>query len=160
MSTTVTLDEREVAVILAALRYWQSIPSDAHVPLDLMEIWTDGGKLTPLDDGGVEELCERINCGDPEFEEVDLKEAATLKKGEYLIEYGVDEEVSYGRQMKIDGAVLVSLEELEELVENDWVENGDANKDMVCVEERYYSGIRITDRSGKCLSAELFFASR
>lgn len=57
------LTPRELGTVLAALRLWQRLngpPAD-----DLMDIATDGGTLTPLDDDEIDALCERLNGGEP-----------------------------------------------------------------------------------------------
>lgn len=159
MTRTITLDEREHATVLAALRYWQTL-HQYDIPKEILDIAENGGTLVMLSDPETDELCERLNCGDPEFEEVDLKKAGELKEGEYLVTYEVSEQVAYSRRFRVDGAVLTSLDEIEEMVEADWVDNGDANKDMTSVDERDYDGVWITDRNGKCLSAKVFFESR
>ena len=57
-----TLNERELATVLAALRYWQREGwSNAG---EEQEIVSDGGTLTPLDLPEIDDLCERINCDD------------------------------------------------------------------------------------------------
>lgn len=62
------VDERELATILAALRYWQrdGLSSDEHgdlaTPGPENDIATDGGTHEPLDLDEIDELCERINC--------------------------------------------------------------------------------------------------
>jgi hypothetical protein len=161
-TTKISLNDREKATILAALRYWQTLP-EHEIPTEILDIADNGGTVVMMTDDEVDGLCERINCGDPEFEEVDLAEVAEKakpKEGEYLITYEVTEEVSYSRSFKVDGAVLVGEAELDEMVEEDWVENGDANKDSVSVDERDYEGVWVTDHSGKRLSARVFFNSR
>lgn len=161
-TTKISLNDRETAIILAALRYWQTLP-EHEIPLEIRDIADNGGTVVMMSDPEVDELCERINCGDPEFEEVDLAEAAEkvkLKEGEYLVTYEVVEGVSYSRSFKVDGAVLVDEAELDGMVEEDWIENGDANKDMVSVDERDFEGVWVTDRNGKRLSARVFFSSR
>lgn len=55
------MNERELAAVLAALRYWQRTSwAEAH-PED--DIATGGGRLRPLDVGEIDELCERLNAG-------------------------------------------------------------------------------------------------
>jgi len=58
--------ERELATILACLRFHQSenLQSDTGIPdKAIKDVATDGAKLTPLDSKQVGELCERINLG-------------------------------------------------------------------------------------------------
>lgn len=49
---------RELATVLAALRYWQR-----HRPSnpELRDIATDGGTLTPLDTHDIDALCDHLN---------------------------------------------------------------------------------------------------
>lgn len=59
------LDEREIATILASLRAAQAVQQAEALEPEFMDIATDGGTLEPLDDGEVDDLCERINCDTP-----------------------------------------------------------------------------------------------
>ena len=66
------LPQRELAMVLAALRYWQRHgPSQPNSLFDrlrideqdaLVAIRTDCGRVEPLDDDEIDELCERLNC--------------------------------------------------------------------------------------------------
>ena len=60
-------NDRELATILAALRFHQAenLQGMGEI-LDqaIREIATDTGKLTPLDFHEVEDLCEKLNCGE------------------------------------------------------------------------------------------------
>lgn len=66
---TVTLDSRETATILAALRHWRD--SNSFIPnwpgdqatARYGHIATDGGALISLSDGEIDRLCERVNFG-------------------------------------------------------------------------------------------------
>lgn len=53
------LSERELATVLAALRYWQreGLHSSGHE----IEIATNGGTLAAMAEGEIDALCERIN---------------------------------------------------------------------------------------------------
>ena len=55
----ITIDEREHATILAALRLWQH--DCAHGSAVLDDIASNGGTVPPLDAGEIDALCERIN---------------------------------------------------------------------------------------------------
>ena len=62
--TTITLDERELATVLASLRFYQRNllggPSTfASYPES--DIATDEGKLVPLTDTEIDTLCEELN---------------------------------------------------------------------------------------------------
>jgi len=58
---------QEFCTILAALRYYQAqgLGDPDNRPLNIHEIATDCGELlSSLDDEGIDELAERINCED------------------------------------------------------------------------------------------------
>lgn len=55
----VVLDRRELATVLAALRFWQSA---MHVPARFNVIATDGDQIEPLTGDEIDALCERINA--------------------------------------------------------------------------------------------------
>ena len=60
--TTHSLDERELATVLAALRYYQKLVMfDSDRPMDINNIATDCGQLTPLTDTEISRLCQRLN---------------------------------------------------------------------------------------------------
>ena len=56
------VDEREFATVLAALRYWQANNRQNAKRAPEYDIASDSGKLQPLGDLEIDELCERINC--------------------------------------------------------------------------------------------------
>lgn len=58
------LDARELATVLAALRFWQSRETvfASHVSEPLEEIATDGGTLLPLTVEEIDDLYERLNA--------------------------------------------------------------------------------------------------
>jgi len=56
------LSEREIATVLAALRAWQQSPMRGDCGLD--DIATDSGTVEALDADEIDDLCERINCGE------------------------------------------------------------------------------------------------
>ena len=49
---------RELATVLAALRYWQE--NAAHVPPGIYDIAAEAGE--PLTDTEIDDLCERLNA--------------------------------------------------------------------------------------------------
>ena len=53
--STHQLDERHVATILEALRQYQRTGQPG-------DIASDDGRLEPLDDNEVDDLCEALNC--------------------------------------------------------------------------------------------------
>ncbi|MCK4374765.1 MAG: hypothetical protein KAX19_05525, partial [Candidatus Brocadiae bacterium] len=58
------LDGRELATVLAALRYYQdeNLQGGAGIPDEaIRDIASDGGRLKPLDFDEVGQLCERLN---------------------------------------------------------------------------------------------------
>jgi len=66
--TTVTLDERELSAVLAALRYWQWQRSDIIQSLNtrggaILDIESNDDEVEPLSDSELDALCERINTG-------------------------------------------------------------------------------------------------
>lgn len=61
---TRSLSERETAIILAALRYWQRNVYLSRVESDIREIATNGSKFDAMSDDEVDELCERLNFGE------------------------------------------------------------------------------------------------
>lgn len=56
-------DEREIATILAALRYWQQNILDRGLYPENVSSHFDGGRIDPLESEEVDELCERLNFG-------------------------------------------------------------------------------------------------
>jgi hypothetical protein len=54
----VKLNSRELATILAALRYWQRAPMLGA----LADIATNDGEYEALSPDEIDELCEKINC--------------------------------------------------------------------------------------------------
>lgn len=62
--TTITLDTRELAAVLAGLRLVQrELPRSEFLPQGVQDIFDDGGTIDPLDEGEIDTLCETINCG-------------------------------------------------------------------------------------------------
>ncbi len=61
------VNNRELATILAALRYWQHKgiegPTKPHC-LAEWDIAADNGTHIPLDANEIDALCERVNCDD------------------------------------------------------------------------------------------------
>jgi hypothetical protein len=68
------VDNRELATILAALRFWQenngpenaaeSLGHEFECAVSVNIIATDCGELEPLRREEIDALCERINCED------------------------------------------------------------------------------------------------
>lgn len=56
---TITIDRREQATILAALRYWQAV---GFPPRRFVTIATDGDQVNPLTDDEIDSLCEKVNA--------------------------------------------------------------------------------------------------
>lgn len=56
------LSNRELALVLAALRYWQESCANRLVSDALLEIATDSGKLEVLSRDEIDRLCERLNA--------------------------------------------------------------------------------------------------
>lgn len=56
------LEGAELATVLAALRYWQREGlMSAGCEQDIA---SDGGRIEPLTEGQIDELCERLNCSE------------------------------------------------------------------------------------------------
>jgi hypothetical protein len=58
----VTLNERELATVLAALRAYQNVQQHEALAPEIAEIATNGGRLPLMDDSEIDDLCESINC--------------------------------------------------------------------------------------------------
>lgn len=56
------LSNRELALVLAALRHWQESGDRPLASEALREIATDGGRFEPLTTAEIQELCERLNA--------------------------------------------------------------------------------------------------
>jgi hypothetical protein len=56
-------NDSEHATILAALRWYQQMAPD--LPDDIRKIATNGGAIKRLSAAGIDELCERVNAGEP-----------------------------------------------------------------------------------------------
>ncbi|MFC1783810.1 hypothetical protein ACFL02_09545 [Planctomycetota bacterium] len=66
----ILINQRELATILAALRYYQeeNLSDSDKISQEIKEIATNAGLLKPLNLKEVDELCERINvCGSPDW---------------------------------------------------------------------------------------------
>lgn len=64
--TARNLTPRELATMLAALRYWQYKQTGEAPDDDFDDIASDGGTIIPLEPEEVDELCEKLNLGEPE----------------------------------------------------------------------------------------------
>ena len=80
--TTITLDDRELATVLAALRYWQreGIMSSGME----QDIATNNGTLLALTGSRIDDLCERINAGPERFEEAEPPHEAACKAAGWM----------------------------------------------------------------------------
>ena len=56
------LTSRELATVLAALRYWQGSRPTNRLMFHI--IATNGDRHSPLDDNEIDELCMRLNFGE------------------------------------------------------------------------------------------------
>lgn len=56
------LDERQIATVIAALRYWQRKGwiSSGHEH----QLASNGGSIEPLTKAEIDDLCEYLNCGE------------------------------------------------------------------------------------------------
>lgn len=60
---TITLDDRQLAAVLAGLRLVQrELPRGEYLPQGVHEIFDDSGSITPLTEDEIDDLCEEINC--------------------------------------------------------------------------------------------------
>jgi len=55
------LSDREIATVLAALRYYQRDLVDDGARFEHGDIATNGGKLKPLDEFEIDKLCDHLN---------------------------------------------------------------------------------------------------
>lgn len=55
------MDARETATVLAALRRWQLQSVLTHQGCSIA---TNDGEFEPLDADEIDDLCERLNCGE------------------------------------------------------------------------------------------------
>ena len=77
--TTVTLDPRELAAVLAGLRLVQrELPRSEFLPQGVHDIFDDGGTIQPLDEDEIDALCETINCA-PTTQPQDASDAVSLR---------------------------------------------------------------------------------
>lgn len=74
---------RELATVLAALRYWQECKAHAMKDRWIRGTATDGGNVRPLDVAEIDALCERLNAAPtlPESPRVDPREEKVRAKG-------------------------------------------------------------------------------
>lgn len=59
------MNERELATVLAALRYWQRNIIPSRVDSDIRDMATGNQRLEPLSDDEIDELCEQLNAARP-----------------------------------------------------------------------------------------------
>jgi hypothetical protein len=59
----IEVNDSEHATILAALRWYQQMAPD--LPDDIRKIATNDGAVKRLSAAGIDELCERVNAGEP-----------------------------------------------------------------------------------------------
>jgi hypothetical protein len=55
------MTDRELAIVLAALRYWQRNVVVNRVDKDIADIATNFGQFGVMSDTEIDELCERLN---------------------------------------------------------------------------------------------------
>lgn len=66
--TTITLDTRELAAVLAGLRLVQrELPRSEYLPQGVHDIFDDGGTIDPLSEDEIDTLCETINLYPADF---------------------------------------------------------------------------------------------
>ncbi len=65
MSKVATLNNRELAAVLAGLRLVQrELPRSTYLPQGVQDIYDDGGSITPLDEYEIDDLCEALNLAE------------------------------------------------------------------------------------------------
>jgi hypothetical protein len=64
LPVTIRLNDRELATVLAALRYWQQDLADNENEGPIIPDHFDE-EVTPLTVDEIEALCERLNVGEP-----------------------------------------------------------------------------------------------
>ena len=106
-----TLNKREFATILAALRLWRSkigpdrYPAQANSRMDFEAYFEDGERFAPLSKEEIDSLCERINVEDDEVDKAFRAAAQKLVAGdEGSVE--VDDEALVSRADDEDGAYV------------------------------------------------------
>jgi hypothetical protein len=55
------MTDRELATVLAALRYWQRNVIVNRIDKDIADIATNVGQFDAMSDAEIDELCERLN---------------------------------------------------------------------------------------------------
>jgi hypothetical protein len=115
--TTITLNARELATVLAALRYWEAKQCQARIGLEeataLAVIASDGGQFDPLDAPAIDALCERINTAPaaPSYE--------TLHAFAKRFADGTTNEAAWNALTDIERADWYSFEEWESNIGDD-----------------------------------------
>jgi hypothetical protein len=104
-SKRVLLQNKELATVLAALRFWQSkigpdrLPAQANAVADFALFFENGNKYAPkdaMDKPEIDSLCERLNEGDGENFEAYRKAAKRMFQDEGTIEIDDGATVSAG----------------------------------------------------------------
>lgn len=94
------LNDRELATVLAALRYWQGQypldPNDAETPLG--DIATSGATLEAMSDEEIDVLCERLNTSSA----IRKPTIAVVVEGGMVTAIISDEPTQIGRVVVID----------------------------------------------------------
>jgi hypothetical protein len=93
MPITITLDDREHATVLAALRYWQRIAPSIAMARDELAIAADPGE--PLQPQEIEALCERINTVETHPADALVAKIAAMTTRAEMYEPGSDEHAHY-----------------------------------------------------------------
>ncbi len=55
------MSDKELAIVLAALRYWQRNVVVNRIDKDIADVATDFGHFDVMSDTEIDELCERLN---------------------------------------------------------------------------------------------------
>lgn len=84
--TTITLDTRELAAVLAGLRLVQrELPRGDYLPQGVHDIFDNGGTIEPLSEYEIDTLCEAINCAPAAFSYIEDGETITLSPAQHKL---------------------------------------------------------------------------
>lgn len=107
----ITLDDRQHATIIAALRLYQTINFGNRDESGIADLATDGGKVVALDNDGVDELVQRLQFGDVR------KPMTGIQK--QLWDAMVADQIVFDREVEMPALIARIKEVLEEGAEGD-----------------------------------------
>jgi hypothetical protein len=131
---SIDLNRREIATLLAALRYWQATPYRFDRGLQA-DIATDHGTLTPLTADEIGDLCERLNTA-PAAPSAD----AERLRGLAFEQYHRDGEIEIPEDAAVsvfnDGAYVAAWV---------WVDHPDGDETETLTADEYLASITTTE---------------